>query len=722
MLVRLRDLPREEVDTLRTLSDPASLADRVWALKLPAPPALADRVRPFHDPPTGRLWQPVWLLDGLDELPAGLLDARFFRLLADLPGRTCVTCRTAVAQSERERLTGCVAQAEPYELLPLSPAEQEAFLAGVSGMDGARAKALHDRVRRHAALRPLAGNPLMLELLAEVAEREELPGSRAEFYRLAIGTMWRRRLDPDTAERWRGPRETVLTALAARIELREVVFELEHLDAALASVPTEEREPLRKALRTSGLLRFDDRSERAEFLHLTFQEYFLARKLKEKPIGVTLKERWADPRYEETLALLLALAAGEGRKAEVDAALRELIGWGLDAHRQDRQTLWDLGRSPLRTVLHLLGRSGIDPAELRETRELLDDLLARSPLLREAEACDRYTPGAILASLAKDAWLAVRVAVADNPSTPEATLIALSRAEDRTMRRAAPAEMLDANDPSVAPALAAEPLIRRCVAANPSTPSRVLEAWARGEDSELRAAVATNPSLSKELLASLADDDDPEVRRAVASNMATPQEVLSRLYSDGDPVVRARIAERADAPLELVEKALDDECPWVRRSAARNPALRPDRLSSLSLREDVASRAGVAANPSADGELLARLAADRHWFVRSSVAANIACPRPVMHELAADPEWKVREALAHNPSAPIEVLRDLAERSTFAAVDALEGNPNTAAAMLGVIAEEPSNETRLDLVTNQSLLLEDLALYAPAEQADRDPR
>jgi len=722
VLVRLRDLPRNEVGGLLTESDPESLADRLWKLKLPAPPAVADRVRPFHGSTTGRLWEPVWLLDGLDELPAGLRDARFFGLLAHLPGRTCVTCRTAVAQAERERLRGCVTPGREFELVPLSPAEQEDFLAGLPPMDRARAKSLLERIRGNAALRPLAGNPLMLELLAEVAETEELPASRAAFYRRAIATMWTRRLDPDTAERLRGPRETVLTALAARIELREVVFGLEHLDAALGSVAPEQQAPVCEALRTSGLLRFDDRNERAEFLHLTFQEYYLARKLKEKPIAATLRERWADPRYEETLALLLALAVGDQRTDEVDAALRELISWGLETHRKDRQTLWNLGRSPLRTVLHVVARAGVALGRFAGTTKLVEELLSQSPLLREAVGYDRNTPTCLLVLLARDSDLAVRLAVARNSAAPEEALIELRDAEDRSIllsiagNRAMPPVLLqslvETGDPDICAA----------IAENSSTPQDLLERFASDQNERVRAAVARNPAAPTVLLASLADDKNDLVRQGVAENPATPATVLAHLYTDRNPQVLASLARRPDMICEVVCSFLFDAHGFVRSSAASNPILSRDLINCLSNDDDENLRAGVARNPSTPASLLTRLAQDPSWLVRWSVATNPACPISSLRQLANDPMPFVPMILSMNPSLDDQLLLQLAKNADPITIMGLTANDKTSPALLAELASHTEPATRSQVAMSARTLLEDLALYAPAEQAEPAPR
>ncbi len=93
VLVRLRALPDDDAPALPKETAPEKLTDRPRRHRLRVGVGIRETVSPFHSC-DGRLWQPVRLLDGLDEPPETLLDERFLRRLAHLPGRVCFTCRT----------------------------------------------------------------------------------------------------------------------------------------------------------------------------------------------------------------------------------------------------------------------------------------------------------------------------------------------------------------------------------------------------------------------------------------------------------------------------------------------------------------------------------------------------------------------------------------------------------------------------------------------------
>src|SRR3712207_694124 len=130
------------------------------------------------------------------------------------------------SQSQREFFAPYQEGQAEYEILPVPPAEWRTFLAACLG-DPARAAVLSALVRGNAQLAELAGNPLMLTLIAEVFGSGEdegpLPATRAAFYQRSAARMWRRRItDPDRRERLRPWRDKVLDALAARMELRAI--------------------------------------------------------------------------------------------------------------------------------------------------------------------------------------------------------------------------------------------------------------------------------------------------------------------------------------------------------------------------------------------------------------------------------------------------------------------------------------------------------------------
>ena len=434
ILVRLRDLPREAASAL-DMMDAEQLADRLWQTKLAPRPDLAGDLHRFHSGPSGRPWTPIWLLDGLDELPAALHSERFLRLLGNLPGRVCVSCRTAIAQSLGRQLAGCTAGGQPLELLPFTEPEQRRYLEHC--LTGGRfASELHRKIRGNSQLRDLAGNALLLDLIAEVGREVELPASRSEFYKRAIASIWTRRVEVPWRGQLRRARDDVLTRLAGDVALDKLIFPVERLDRALAAVSPEQQEPLREALRQSGLLRMDDERERCEFLHLTFQEYYLALHFRSRPFDKVLMERWREPRYEETLALLLGQTADD-RVAKADAALMTLIEHGAKLYAEEPARLWDIGRSPLRTSLHLVSRAGLELARLARLHPALDDQMAIIPLLRVALAVDERAPSALLERCARDQDSDVRLGRCWEPRPAPEALGELARDQDTNVRRAA---------------------------------------------------------------------------------------------------------------------------------------------------------------------------------------------------------------------------------------------------------------------------------------------
>ena len=314
VLVRLRDLDPEDVAP----RDPGVLADRLWQCRVWTEGSV------FIGRQEGRVWYPLWLLDGLDELSGGLQTDDLFQRLAGLPGRTCITCRTAIAQAKARELQRYVVSGGHLELLPLSQEEQREFLTVFFEGNEERAAALHQRVRANPQLRELAGSPLLLSLIAEVGDKvATLPGARAAFCRDAVAELWGRRVKSSDQERLRSHRDQALTTLAAGMTLERIIVPMDILDRALdtADIESSARRPLVEAIRASGLLRIA--REKVEFLHLTLQEYYLARHLARRAFADVLEDLWDKPRYEETLALLIGVAVDQ------DQQTRSIAFWWL---------------------------------------------------------------------------------------------------------------------------------------------------------------------------------------------------------------------------------------------------------------------------------------------------------------------------------------------------------------------------------------------------------
>jgi hypothetical protein len=576
------------------------------------------------------------LLDGLDELPGEQQTDHLFRRFAALPGRICVTCRTAIAQANKRELQPYVAPGGHHELLPLNEREQQDFLACCFEGDQERAAALCRRVRANSQLRELAGSPLLLGLIAEVGETT-LPAMRTAFYREAVAEFWRRRVKSDEQERLRPHRDRALTALAATMTLEHVVAPMETLDQALAAVDVEgsARPLLVEALKTSGLIRVA--REKVEFLHLTLQEFYLARHLGSGAFANALEDLWDKPRYEETLALLIAIAGDEGRINEVDQAVVEFIDGKLERHRHEPAALWRKSRSPLRLVFHVLGRAGINVEMPSLTWRRLQGLMAEDTvLLRLALAADRRSPAEVVTRLANDDDVNVRRGVAQNTATPGAVLARLASEDDAD--------------------------VRRRLAQNTATPANVLVRLAGDDDADVRCSVARNAATPVKVLARLADDDDADVRDAVAQNAATPVEVLARLAGDADADVRGGVAQNAATPLDLLARlALDDDT-GVRHQVALHAATPADvlaRLVRLVGDNNPAVRSFMARNVTTPAEELTRLAGDDDAVVRGMVASNVATSAELLARLAYDDDRSVRFMVALNPATPAAVLARL---------------------------------------------------------------
>lgn len=647
VLVRLRDVQPE---ALRDAPD--AVADCLWRAGAPARAAAAKgRWAESLGGLSPRLFTPVWLLDGLDEFPGRAGEAWLWEAICALPGAVVLTCRTAIHQQIAADVARYVGRS--CHILSLKPGQQqEDYLATElknRGKNPGAARGLVARMNGNPALRPLAASPLLLGLVAEMAYADgpELDSNRAAFYRRATAELWNRKLGGCTRLlNLRRERDAALAALAARTRLEKLIVPYEVLDEAGIG------DEVRKALRRAGLLKFDDAREQVEFPHLSFQEFHLARSLMKCPLDRILEEYWAYARYEETLALRLALAEtaeGEGRAA-VEQALLNFTRRHREQHAKDPSRLWKQGRSPMRVALRLVARGGLT---------LKDPLLGvrQAPaLLRLAIAADPGSLGIILAGLSEDACPTVRRAIAINRSTPRQNFSALSI--DKCVD------------------------VRRDVAGHWLAPPDVLARLAKDPDRDVRRNTAGNPNTPPDTLAELAKDRDTGVRRQVAGNRSTPEWALYAMAScDPDYDVCVILATNPSARHEILTAL---------RARGREPRVRPGE--------------GLSTPP----EVLAALAVNPHRVIRASAARNPSTPPAVLARLAYGPDKVVRRLVMQNPSTPPGVRAMLAKSEEELASISNAADPLTRPEQLAALAHAQSWDVRCEAARNPSTLLEDL--------------
>ncbi|MEU1486396.1 hypothetical protein [Streptomyces sp. NPDC005752] len=163
-----------------------------------------------------------------------------------------------------------------------------------------------------------------------------------------------------------------------------------------------------------------------------------------------------------------------------------------------------------------------DPESVRR------NALSGHPLLRRQAAGDHLLPPDLVARLADDDDLGVRVLLAQNhPDAPA-------------------------------------PLLLRSF----------LEYTGPG-----RGHLTTRPDFPTDGLAALADHEDPAVRALAVRDPGTGPEAVDRLSRDPDPAVRAAATRHPNLPESRLAELLDD--PEAAHDAAANPALNPDTVRRL---------------------------------------------------------------------------------------------------------------------------------------------
>ncbi len=643
-----------------------------WSAEFGHP--ITPRVPPHH--------RPVFILDGLDELR---IDARasLARSLHDLPGAKILTCRTAVWETELRAAFTQPNRPAPavYRLLGLNDQEQRRFLESRALPDGTTASALLQRVRANPSLRALAGNPLLLGLIAE--EGASLPANRAELYASTICKRWReleaskplvearRTLTPIERDELETTGNAFLAALAARLaepapssdtgkaSLR-TVFTRDDLNAVARAqqLPKAELNLLLDALLTAGLLTREGETGYA-FIHPTFQEHALARAWlfpdgDERNVSVqTLEQRFtkavqdnqSEVEFEETLALALSVAVHKR------VSSLKLIQVMLEKKRSILPT-WKL--------VSLIRRSGIPLEE-----HLVDYLISYDPVDMPKTLARWASGDAVLVRFMQDFGL--KQLIAQNELASEALLIELARDKDSD--------------------------IRTLVARNPGISKKIMSILTK-DNWHVRRSLASNRNLDEVILKQLAKDENSDVRRMIAENSMTENAILVQILQDKDWNARIGVAQNLRASMSILSQTAKDVSKYVRELTAENPNIDENLLIELSNDDEWCVRAGVARNETINEKLLFKLASDDDKRVRRVVAWNINTTYKILLELTNDPDYLVRTRVASNGKSDKLILLKLINDSVSLVRNAVAENDKASLEMLTKLKEDEDELVR----------------------------
>ncbi|MEU7800282.1 hypothetical protein AB0J14_38125 [Micromonospora arborensis] len=260
-----------------------------------------------------------------------------------------------------------------------------------------------------------------------------------------------------------------------------------------------------------------------------------------------------------------------------------------------------------------------------------------------------------------------RLALAQDPTTPQMTLIDL------------------ASDPSA--------VVRKTVAARADAPAQALRPLTRDHDRQVREAVARNPSTSLANLMRLVKDADRWVRWAVAGNPACDESIRRVMSEASDKELRGLLAETRELEPELAAKLTDDVSPEVRERLATHTH-DPDVITTLLADRTARVRKGVARNPRTTAEQRSALAADPVVDVRAALVRAVELDEADLVRLVDDRSVQVRLAMATSEVVPSHIrqmlTRDSDEMVASAARDFRPGSGTSSAVRAPRIAHRPS--------------------------------
>ncbi|MFI0793802.1 hypothetical protein ACH4OY_14080 [Micromonospora rubida] len=225
-----------------------------------------------------------------------------------------------------------------------------------------------------------------------------------------------------------------------------------------------------------------------------------------------------------------------------------------------------------------------------------------------------------------------RLALAQDPATPQMTLFEL------------------ASDPSA--------VVRKAVAARADAPAQALRPLARDHDRQVREAVARNPSASVGNLLRLVKDADRWVRWAVAGNPACDESVRRVMSEASDKELRGLLAETRELEPELASRLTEDVSPEVRERLATHTH-DPDVIIALMADRTARVRKGVARNPRTTAEQRSALAQDPVVDVRAALVRSVELAEADLELLVNDRSVQVRLAMATSEFIPSHIRQAL---------------------------------------------------------------
>lgn len=302
---------------------------------------------------------------------------------------------------------------------------------------------------------------------------------------------------------------------------------------------------------------------------------------------------------------------------------------------------------------HLAERVEGAPGSISEAER--QRLLKAGPYGRELVAAHSTTEERILEQLVEDEEAAVRQAVASNPNLPPVLVWTVAEECPAAVLSNPARQVWEMENPGLLHEVPLDAL--KALLKSEQAPTQWLRWGSTHEDGVVRRAVAANPSTPAEILESLAGDEEVQVRRRVSRHANAPTAVLDLLMTAGSrPDLTGRTGERP-GPLSAEErKRLLELGPYGRILVVGHPDTPAEKLRELAEHGGEAVRYAVASNSTAPAKVLETLIDDAESGLRKTIANNPAAPTPMLERLAADGNPDVRAEVISHSRSPTDLL------------------------------------------------------------------
>lgn len=300
-----------------------------------------------------------------------------------------------------------------------------------------------------------------------------------------------------------------------------------------------------------------------------------------------------------------------------------------------------------------------------------------------------YTKGEIkmnfieemLCKLSESTDFVVRIAVAENPKTPELILKKLLKDENEIVRSTA------LKNPSIPQEEIIKALedkenydkIKYSLAKNPSTPIYILEQLAKAEEAMLRINLTENPALSEELREKIKeelteqvlenirkDGKECQMRYYVLSEAVLPEETQQELSKYNDPYIKMGLLCNKSTSKQVLEELMQYEFDYYYcREMLLNPSIPKQMLEKIVEKHlktgfgprDEIMLGMVAANKSTPAEILEKLAVLDSFVINEGIAENPNASEEMIYKISKCKGCEI--PLALNSATPLKILDDI---------------------------------------------------------------